>query len=129
MEQSSFCLDCQQLRFNPRSAVKTERHGYHQTLFYKKKDQFPQLPILSSSAEKGCKLCGFLVQLIRKHVIENIDLNIPAMVVELAFLEMQLWTRSDKNDRLPCYMIGQITVGNISESLRIDVQDNEGRFF
>jgi hypothetical protein len=129
MEQSSFCLDCQQLRFNPCSAVKTERHGYHQTLFYKTKDQFPQLPILSSSAEKGCKLCGFLVQVIRKHVIESIKPNIPAMEVELAFLEMLLWTRRDENDRLPGYMTGQITVGNISESLRIDVQDHERRVF
>lgn len=125
-DQSLFCLDCQKLRFDPRRAVGTDEDGYQQRLHYKRKDWFPRLPSLGSSATKGCKLCEFLTEVIRKHVIDNFDPNIPAMEVELTLLTMQVETRRDDNNQIPGYITGQITAGNITKSLRINVQDDKG---
>ncbi len=122
------CFDCQKLRFDPRSAGKRSRHDIKdQSLHYKRKDQLPHLASLGSSAEKGCKLCGFLAQVIRKHVPDSgVRPDFPAMEVEVTFPAMTLWTRRNDNDLTPCYMTGQIRVGNVTKYLRIDVEDDEG---
>jgi hypothetical protein len=71
-------------------------------------------------------LCGFLAQVIQKHVIDSNDPNIPLREVELNFRMMELWTRRGDNDIVSGCIIGQITVGNITKSLRIDVDDGQG---
>lgn len=135
MGYSTFCQRCQELGFSFDS-VSTRGEDHQQILHYKCKDQLPHLSNLNSSFQRGCKFCGFLAKVIRKHILYSItivagfdyvllDPDSRETEVNLTLTTMQLWKGGDGDDWFPSDMSGQIRVGNIIEPLEIDVKDDE----
>lgn len=145
--ETAFCPSCQVLFFDQSRIINDDvrEHPEFIPLEYECEDDFPFLPILTSSAEGGCLMCAFIKKAIWSHCMSD-----PVLAGPFQSEARKLKDRPDENPkklrlilseyhlrgfkllRDPCtagplYICGQVCLEGIASAIRIDVDDDLGK--
>jgi hypothetical protein len=142
--ETAFCHDCQLLFFDQTRIIEDDvrEHRGFIPLEYEFEDDFPFLPILTSSAETGCLMCAFIRKAIWSHCMSD-----PALAGPFQSEARKLKDRPDETPKKlrlklseyhlrgsrmlrdprtagPLYIHGQVYLGGIVSEIRIEVMDD-----